>query len=78
VHSEIEANAPFITDHPRLTLALASTAALGGTYLYRRHTRARGIERAAALIAPVSGACERVASWGLLLEWQQVQDSLDK
>ncbi|KAI3438402.1 hypothetical protein D9Q98_000834 [Chlorella vulgaris] len=53
VHSEIEANAPFITDHPRLTLALASTAALGGTYLYRRHTRARGIERAAALIAPV-------------------------
>ncbi|EFN57351.1 hypothetical protein CHLNCDRAFT_142716 [Chlorella variabilis] len=53
VRGEVEANAPFLTDHPRLSLALAGTAALGGAYLYRRHTRTSGLGRAAALVGQV-------------------------
>lgn len=65
---EVEASAPFLTEHPRLSLAAAGTAVLGGAYLYRRHTRARGLERAAALISQVGGQrfdgrCYRMACW---------------
>jgi hypothetical protein len=49
----VEANVPFLTQRPRLALTLAGTAALGGAYLYRRHARTRGLERAAALLNQV-------------------------
>lgn len=53
VRDEIEANAPFITDHPRLSLTLAGSAGLAGAYAYRRWRRMQGLDRAAALTSEV-------------------------
>lgn len=54
VRDELEANAPFVTEHPRLSLALAGGTGLAAAYCYRRWRRTQGLDRAAALTADVS------------------------
>lgn len=56
VRGELEANAPFLLEHPRLSLAGAGTLGLAGAYLYRRWRRTQGLERADALASEVGGA----------------------
>lgn len=65
VRSEVEASAPFLAEHPRLSLALAGGAGLAGAYAYRRWRRTQGLDRATALTAQVGLG----RSAGLLLAW---------
>ncbi|PRW57534.1 hypothetical protein C2E21_3791 [Chlorella sorokiniana] len=53
VHGELEANAPFLVEHPRLSLAGAASLGLAGAYFYRRWRRTQGLERAGALASEI-------------------------
>ncbi len=66
VRAELEANAPFLVEHPRLSFAGAATLGLAGAYAYRRWRRTQGLERADALASEVgSGGARRVCGWAL-------------
>lgn len=66
VREEVGASAPFLAEHPRLSLALAGGAGLAGAYAYRRWRRTQGLDRASALTAQVwlAGCCEAECSGG--------------
>lgn len=54
VRAELEQSAPFLLEHPRLSVAAAGGLGLAGALAYRRWRRTQGLERAIALTSAVS------------------------
>ena len=65
LRGELEANAPFLLEHPRLSLAAAGGAGLAGAYFYRRWRRTQGLDRAATLTSEVGSPGRGRGCWGV-------------